>query len=55
MITKAIIPIAGLGTRFLPLSKVLPKEFFPLADKPLLQYIIEEAKAAGVTDFIFVL
>ena len=54
MITKAIIPIAGLGTRFLPLSKVLPKEFFPLADKPLLQYIIEEAKAAGVTDFIFV-
>lgn len=53
-ITKAIIPIAGLATRFLPLSKVLPKEFFPLVDKPLLQYAIEELKASGVTEIIFV-
>jgi len=42
-VKKAIIPIAGLGTRFLPLSKVVPKEFWPLVDKPILQYIVEEA------------
>ncbi len=53
-ITKAIIPIAGLATRFLPLSKVLPKEFFPLVDKPLLQYALEELKASGVTEVVFV-
>jgi len=53
-ITKAIIPVAGLATRFLPLSKVLPKEFFPLVDKPLLQYAIEELKASGVSDVVFV-
>lgn len=53
-ITKAIIPVAGLATRFLPLSKVLPKEFFPLVDKPILQYGIEELKASGVTEIIFV-
>jgi len=53
-IEKAIIPIAGLATRHLPLSKVLSKEFFPLADKPLIQYIIEEVKAAGVKEIIFV-
>ena len=53
-ITKAIIPIAGLGTRFLPLSKVVPKEFFPLVDKPVLQYIIEEAVASGIKEIIFV-
>ncbi|MEK7510235.1 MAG: UTP--glucose-1-phosphate uridylyltransferase [Patescibacteria group bacterium] len=53
-ITKAIIPLAGLGTRYLPLSKVIPKEFFPLADKPLIQYALEELKASGVTEVIFV-
>ncbi len=53
-IKKAIIPIAGLGTRFLPLSKVLPKELFPLVDRPVLQYIIEEAISSGVKEIIFV-
>ena len=53
-VTKAIIPIAGLGTRFLPLSKVLPKEFFPLIDKPTIQYIIDEAKNSGIKEIIFV-
>jgi len=53
-IKKAIIPIAGLGTRFLPLSKVLPKELFPLVDKPVIQYIVEEAKASGIKEIIFV-
>jgi len=53
-IKKAIVPIAGLGTRFLPLSKVLPKELFPLVDKPVLQYIIEEASASGIKEIIFV-
>src|SRR3990167_5331479 len=54
-IKKAIIPIAGLGTRFLPLSKALPKEFFPLVDKPIIQYIIDEAKKSGITEIVFVL
>lgn len=53
-ITKAIIPLAGLATRHLPLSKVVPKEFLPLADKPLLHYILEEVREAGVTEVIFV-
>ncbi|MFH1575856.1 MAG: UTP--glucose-1-phosphate uridylyltransferase [Candidatus Nealsonbacteria bacterium] len=53
-IKKAIIPVAGLGTRFLPLSKVLPKEFFPLIDKPAIQYIIDEAKNSGIKEIIFV-
>ena len=53
-VKKAIIPIAGLGTRFLPLSKVLPKEFFPLIDKPAIQYIIDEAKNSGIKEIIFV-
>lgn len=54
-IKKAIIPIAGLGTRFLPLSKVFPKEVWPLVDKPVLQYIIEEAKESGISEIIFVI
>ena len=54
-VKKAIIPIAGLGTRFLPLSKVIPKEFFPLNSKPVIQHIIEEALESGVTEFIFVI
>ncbi|MBI2644542.1 MAG: NTP transferase domain-containing protein [Candidatus Wildermuthbacteria bacterium] len=53
-ITKAIIPIAGRGLRFLPLSKVLPKELFPLGDKPLIHYAVAEAKGAGATEIIFV-
>ena len=55
MIKKAVIPIAGLGTRFLPLSKVVPKELFPLVDKPVIQYIIEEAKASGIKEITFVI
>jgi len=54
-IKKAIIPIAGLGTRFLPLSKVVPKELWPLIDKPVLQYIVEEAKNSGISEIIFVI
>ncbi len=53
-IKKAIIPVAGLGTRFLPLSKVLSKEFFPLADKPAIQYIVQEIKDSGIEEIIFV-
>lgn len=53
-IQKVIIPIAGLGTRFLPLSLAISKEFFPLVDKPIIQYIIEEAKASGIKEIIFV-
>ncbi len=55
MIKKAIIPIAGMGTRFLPLSKVLAKEFWPLVDKPTIQYILEEAAGSGIKKIIFVL
>jgi len=55
IVKKAIIPIAGLGTRFLPLSKVVPKEFWPLVDKPVLQYIVEEAVASGIKEIIFVI
>ena len=54
MIQKAIILTAGLGTRFLPLSRVFPKEFWPLADKPMLQYIVEEAVDSGINHIIFV-
>lgn len=54
-IKKAIISIAGLGTRFLPLSKVVPKEFWPLVDKPVLQYIVEEAIGSGIKEIIFVI
>ena len=53
-IKKAIIPIAGMGTRFLPLSLAVSKEFFPLVDRPILQYIIEEVKASGIKEIIFV-
>ncbi len=53
-VKKAIIPIAGLGTRFLPLSKVVPKELWPLVDRPVIQYIVEEAKASGIKEIIFV-
>ncbi len=53
-VKKAIIPVAGLGTRFLPLSKAVPKEFFPLADKPIIQYIVEEVKNSGIKEIVFV-
>jgi len=53
-IKKAIIPVAGLGTRFLPMTKVLSKEFFPLADKPIIQYIVEEMKNSGIKEIVFV-
>jgi UTP--glucose-1-phosphate uridylyltransferase len=53
-IRKAVFPVAGLGTRFLPVTKASPKEMMPIVDKPLIQYAVEEAAAAGVTDMIFV-
>lgn len=53
-IKKALIPVAGLGTRFLPLSKEVPKELWPLVDKPVLQYIVEEAINSGIKEIIFV-
>lgn len=53
-ITKAIFPVAGMGTRFLPATKANPKEMLPIVDKPLIQYAVEEAIAAGVTELIFV-
>jgi UTP--glucose-1-phosphate uridylyltransferase len=53
-ITKAIIPAAGLGTRFLPATKASPKEMLPLVDKPLIQYVVEEAVAAGIRHIIIV-
>jgi UTP--glucose-1-phosphate uridylyltransferase len=51
---KAIFPVAGLGTRFLPATKAIPKEMLPVVDKPLIQYAVEEAQAAGIEQFIFV-
>jgi UTP--glucose-1-phosphate uridylyltransferase len=53
-ITKAVFPVAGLGSRFLPVTKASPKEMLPIVDKPLIQYAVEEAVAAGMTDMIFV-
>ena len=53
-ITKAIFPVAGLGTRFLPATKAQPKEMLPVVDKPLIQYAVEEAYAAGIRQMIFV-
>lgn len=53
-ITKAVFPVAGMGTRFLPATKASPKEMLPIVDKPLIQYAVEEAVAAGITEMIFV-
>lgn len=53
-ITKAVFPVAGMGTRFLPATKASPKEMLPIVDKPLIQYAVEEAVASGITDMIFV-
>ncbi len=53
-VTKAVFPVAGMGTRFLPATKASPKEMMPIVDKPLIQYAVEEAVAAGISDMIFV-
>jgi UTP--glucose-1-phosphate uridylyltransferase len=53
-VTKAVFPVAGLGTRFLPATKSIPKEIMTLVDRPLIQYAIDEAREAGITEFIFV-
>ena len=53
-VRKAVFPVGGMGTRFLPATKALPKEMLPIVDKPLIQYAVEEAAAAGVEEFIFV-
>lgn len=54
MVTKAVIPAAGLGTRFLPATKAMPKEMLPVVDKPAIQYVVEEAVAAGLDDVLFI-
>src|SRR6056297_3570842 len=53
-VTKAVFPVAGLGTRFLPATKSVPKEIMTLVDRPLVQYAIDEARAAGIKEFIFI-
>lgn len=53
-VRKAIFPVGGLGTRFLPATKALPKEMLPVVDKPLIEYAVDEARAAGIEEFIFV-
>jgi UTP--glucose-1-phosphate uridylyltransferase len=53
-LTKAVIPAAGLGTRFLPATKAMPKEMLPVVDKPAIQYVVEEAVAAGLTDILMI-
>ncbi len=53
-VTKAVFPVAGLGTRFLPATKAIPKEMLPVVDKPLIQYAVEEAVAAGITELVFI-
>lgn len=53
-VTKAVFPVAGMGTRFLPATKASPKEMLPIVDKPLIQYAVEEAVAAGITDLVFI-
>src|SRR6201994_4933127 len=53
-VRKAVFPVAGLGTRFLPATKAMPKEMITLVDKPLIQYAVEEAREAGIEEFIFV-
>jgi UTP--glucose-1-phosphate uridylyltransferase len=53
-VRKAVFPVGGMGTRFLPATKAMPKEMLPVVDKPLIQYVVEEAQAAGIEEFIFV-
>lgn len=54
LVRKAVFPVGGMGTRFLPATKAMPKEMLPVVDKPLIQYAVEEAQAAGIEEFIFV-
>lgn len=54
-VRKAVIPAAGFGTRFLPVAKSVPKEMLPVVDKPVIQYVVEEAAASGITDILFVI
>ena len=53
-IRKAVFPVAGLGTRFLPATKAVPKEMLTVVDRPVIQYVVDEARAAGIEHFIFV-
>ena len=53
-ITTAVFPVAGMGTRFLPVTKAQPKEMLPIVGKPIIQYVVEEAVAAGITHLVFV-
>ena len=53
-VRTAVFPVAGLGTRFLPATKVIPKEMLPVVDKPLIEYAVDEARAAGIEQFVFV-
>ena len=53
-VTKAVIPVAGLGTRFLPATKAMPKEMLPIVDKPVIQYVVEEAVSAGLSDLLMI-
>jgi len=53
-VTKAVFPVAGMGSRFLPATKASPKEMMPIVDKPLIQYAVEEAVAAGIHDMVFI-
>ena len=53
-VKKAVFPVAGMGTRFLPATKASPKEMMPVVDKPLIQYAVEEAAEAGITDMVFI-
>ena len=55
MIRKAVIPAAGFGTRFLPAAKSQPKEMLPIVDTPVIQYVVEEAVAAGITDILMII
>ena len=54
LIRKAVIPAAGFGTRFLPATKASPKEMMPIVDKPVIQYVVEEAVESGITDIIII-
>jgi UTP--glucose-1-phosphate uridylyltransferase len=53
-VRKAVIPAAGFGTRFLPQTKAMPKEMLPIVDKPVIQYVVEELVASGITDIVIV-
>ncbi|MCR9061193.1 MAG: sugar phosphate nucleotidyltransferase, partial [Rhodobacteraceae bacterium] len=53
-IRKAVLPVAGLGTRFLPATKAVPKEMLTIVDRPIIQYVVDEARAAGIEHIVFV-